>query len=195
MPSSSVIKCVSAFIVDSYPFNRFSFVGMASQTVIKLSNESKSAVGTYYLVTAPKDGNLYILADDLCESEAIIAAFDPNSCVVMEGISRPQNSRGYYTHETNAYGHRGAYVKFTMKKKEQMLLFVGAGSTADGIVHFKMTFDKDDTPFIRPSAFILTKLFWVIFGYIIIGLAIFTLIVFSTLYWFTNKNKVDYGRL
>ncbi|ELP94355.1 hypothetical protein EIN_132340, partial [Entamoeba invadens IP1] len=189
-------NCTDAFIVKNYPYENFMYVSKAASSVITMNGEDHSKAGGYYRVTAPSDGDLIVLVDDLSEVSATLVLFREPICVVIEEVNRPQGAVGIYDHTTDPYGQRGTHFRLNaIEKGEELLIFVGADSTAKGIVHVKMTFIKDETPLIVPSGFLLSKIFWVIFGYILIGLAILTALLLGILYWFNNRKKVNYGHI
>ncbi|EKE40126.1 hypothetical protein ENUP19_0120G0019 [Entamoeba nuttalli] len=188
-------KCSEPVFINNFPYDHYTYITKAAQTVITCNSTSKSSLGTWYRVVAPHDGTFYLLADDLSEVTTTIALFSSPSCIVSEGINRPTECIDIFDHNNSPYGHRGSHTKLEMEKGDEILVFVGADSTAEGIVHFKMTFVEKETPIFIPSAFFLSKLFWVILGYFIIALAILTGVLFGILYWFNNRHKIDYGKL
>ncbi|KAL7716423.1 Uncharacterized protein QTN25_006063 [Entamoeba marina] len=197
-PSNSV--CDSPVPVESYPFEHYSYISLASPTILDCSlvDSAVSSLGTWYAFEAPDDGEVYILADDLCEMAASIAIFPEGSCVVDDGESKPVECYDDYTNENSPYGHRGAYAHFRLKKGDKRLLFVGSSdSSADGIIHFKMTFTADDSNDSGSSknSFVLSEVFWVVSGVLVIVFAIVTAVIFVFLAWFTNRKNVNFGKL
>lgn len=188
-------KCTDYIEIESFPYNHFSYITKSTPSIVSFNGTETTVIGTWYRIIAPGKGELYILADDLSEVDTIIATFNTSTCTVFEGINRPQDCSGIYTYETHPYGHRGSHITLNLEAGEEIMLLVGGVSGADGIVHFKLTYLYQEEPLFVKSGFYLTKLTWVIFGYVIISIALITGIIIGVLYWFNNRHKITYGKL